>query len=71
MRWDFFSSFSNTALKLTHLSLAAGAWSRYLVEVKSLKFKGMSTIAQHRLVSNVLKDEIAAMHAIRIFTSAE
>ncbi len=44
--------------------------NRYLVEVESPKFKGMSVIAQHRLVSGILKDDIANMHAVRIFTKA-
>ncbi len=43
---------------------------RYMVEVESPKFKGMSIVAQHRLVNSILKDEIANMHAVRIFTKS-
>ncbi len=30
----------------------------------------MSIVAQHRLVSSILKEDIAEMHAVRIFTRA-
>jgi stress-induced morphogen len=39
------------------------------VQVTSDKFRGLSTLKQNRLVTQILKDEISAMHAIRIFTS--
>eukprot|EP00051_Salpingoeca_urceolata_P028296 m.486135 g.486135 ORF g.486135 m.486135 type:complete len:123 (+) comp24187_c0_seq1:124-492(+) len=48
---------------------SGGCGAQYLVEVISSKFEGLNTIKQHRLVSSILKDEIADMHAIRIFTS--
>ena len=51
--------------------ISGGCGAQYRVECVSDKFAGMNTIKQHRLVNTILKDEIAAMHAVRIFTSAE
>eukprot|EP00039_Didymoeca_costata_P026388 m.15827 g.15827 ORF g.15827 m.15827 type:complete len:119 (+) comp5504_c0_seq1:107-463(+) len=47
---------------------SGGCGAQYVVEVVSDKFKGLSTIKQHRLVHSVLKEEVADMHAIRVFT---
>jgi len=50
-------------------SLFAVVVYRYVIECESIQFKGLNTIKQHRLVSSILKEEVAAMHAVRIFTS--
>eukprot|EP00039_Didymoeca_costata_P029719 m.26042 g.26042 ORF g.26042 m.26042 type:complete len:108 (-) comp7764_c1_seq1:7017-7340(-) len=47
---------------------SGGCGAQYVVEIVSEKFKGLSTIKQHRLVHSVLKEEVADMHAIRVFT---
>lgn len=41
----------------------------YNIQVESIDFKGLSTIKQHRLITETLKTEIKDMHGIRIFTS--
>ena len=46
-----------------------GCGAQYTVTVESDQFSGLSSLKQNRLVSQALKDEIANMHAIRIFTS--
>jgi stress-induced morphogen len=51
--------------------ISGGCGAQYRIECVSDKFAGMNTIKQHRLVNNILKEEIAAMHAVRIFTSSE
>merc|ERR1740117_1117984 len=48
---------------------SGGCGAQYVIECESVKFQGLNTIKQHRLVSSILKDEVAAMHAVRIFTS--
>eukprot|EP00729_Bicosta_minor_P006973 gene6973-5681_t len=48
---------------------SGGCGAQYVIECESIQFKGLNTIKQHRLVSSILKEEVAAMHAVRIFTS--
>lgn len=40
----------------------------YQVEVVSEAFKGLNMVKQHRLVNETLKEEIKAMHGIRLTT---
>ena len=47
---------------------SGGCGSSYVVECTSVAFKGLSTLKQHRLVTNALKAEVSDMHAIRVFT---
>lgn len=42
----------------------------YAVEIASPKFAGLTPVKQHRMVTEVLKDEIKLMHGIQIKTSA-
>eukprot|EP00041_Stephanoeca_diplocostata_P007270 m.101589 g.101589 ORF g.101589 m.101589 type:complete len:126 (+) comp16810_c0_seq1:224-601(+) len=59
-------------LKATFVNVedqSGGCGAQYLVECESSLFEGLSTIKQHRLVSKALKEEVADMHAIRIFTA--
>lgn len=51
-------------------ALTGGCGQQFGVEVVSAKFKGLPPVKQHRMVTNSLKDEVAAMHAIRIVTRA-
>ena len=41
----------------------------FAVEIQSEKFQGLSTLAQHKLINQILKDEIEKMHGIQLFTS--
>lgn len=41
----------------------------YEILVESLDFKGLSTVKQHRLITETLKKEIKDMHGVRIHTS--
>ncbi len=43
----------------------------YTVEIASPKFKGLPLIKQHRLVTQVLSEDIKGIHGIQIKTSAE
>ena len=40
----------------------------YAIEIQSDKFKGLGILKQHRMVKEVLKDEIKDMHGIQIKT---
>lgn len=49
--------------KLTVKDVSGGCGSAYAVEVSSEKFTGLSMIKQQRMVNQILKEEIANMHA--------
>ncbi|NP_001003525.1 bolA-like protein 3 [Danio rerio] len=55
-----------TALKVVDISGGCGAM--YEIHIESDEFKGKRTVQQHQLVNQALKDEIKAMHGLRIFT---
>lgn len=38
----------------------------YAIEISSNAFKGLSVIKQHRLVNDLLQDDIKKMHGIRV-----
>lgn len=40
----------------------------YAVEIASAKFNGLTVIKQHKMVNEVLKDEIAGWHGIQLKT---
>jgi stress-induced morphogen len=43
----------------------------YAIEIASQKFKGLPMMRQHRLVNEVLADEIKAWHGVQLRTKAE
>ncbi|XP_063045069.1 bolA-like protein 3 [Engraulis encrasicolus] len=55
-----------TSLKVVDISGGCGAM--YEIHIESDEFKGKRTVQQHQLVNQALKDEIQAMHGLRIFT---
>jgi BolA-like protein 3 len=38
----------------------------YAIEISSKAFKGLSVVKQHRLVNDLLQDDIKKMHGIRV-----
>lgn len=48
---------------------SGGCGSMYDIYVSSPMFRGKSLVAQHKLVTGVLKSEIAAMHGLTIRTA--
>lgn len=42
----------------------------FAIEVESDKFKGIPMIKQHRLVNELLKDEISQWHGLQLKTKA-
>ena len=45
-----------------------GCGSMYSVEVASPLFKGLPLVKQHRMVQDLLKEDIKSMHGIQIKT---
>ncbi|XP_049541603.1 bolA-like protein 3 [Anopheles darlingi] len=49
--------------------ISGGCGSMYEISVETTEFKGLSTVKQHRLITETLKNEIRDMHGLRIYTS--
>ena len=61
-------SFLPKALQVKDVS--GGCGSMFAILVESEKFKGIPMIKQHRLVNEVLKDEISKWHGIQLRTKS-
>jgi len=59
---------SPTSLEVHDTSGGCGAM--FSIAVVSPKFAGKSLVAQHRLVTDAIRNEIAAMHGLTITTKA-
>lgn len=51
------------------VDISHGCGAMYEINVVSVEFKGLSTVKQHRLINEVLKEQIKDMHGLRIQTS--
>jgi BolA-like protein 3 len=49
--------------------ISGGCGAMYEILVESPDFKGITTIKQHRMITDTLKTEIKDMHGLRIYTS--
>lgn len=50
--------------------ISGGCGSMYAIEIESPKFAGLTVIKQHKLVNQVLKEEIAKWHGVQLRTKA-
>ncbi|GAA5931889.1 hypothetical protein JCM3775_000070 [Rhodotorula graminis] len=50
--------------------VSGGCGSFYAISVEHSSFKGLSMIKQHRVVNDLLKDEIKGMHGLQLKTKA-
>jgi len=57
-----------TAVALDVQDISGGCGAMYEVHVETPDFAGLSTIKQHRLVTEALKSQIKEMHGVRIHT---
>ncbi|KAF8543007.1 bola protein [Trichophaea hybrida] len=51
--------------------VSGGCGSMYAIEIASGKFKGLPMIRQHRIVNEVLAEEIKTWHGVQLRTKAE
>ncbi|KAF8076078.1 bola protein [Lyophyllum atratum] len=58
--------FAPSQLKVQDVS--GGCGSFYAITIASEAFKGLSTVKQHKLVTETLKQEIAGIHGLQIKT---
>ncbi|KAH7408515.1 bola protein [Phaeosphaeria sp. MPI-PUGE-AT-0046c] len=57
-------------VKLEVQDISGGCGSMYAIEIESPKFAGLTVIKQHKLVNQVLKEEIAKWHGVQLRTKA-
>ncbi|KAG8805372.1 hypothetical protein FRB91_008090 [Serendipita sp. 411] len=50
---------------------SGGCGAFYQLQVSSKAFKGLTMIKQHRLVQDILKEEIKQLHGLQIQTSID
>ncbi|GAA5819988.1 hypothetical protein JCM11251_005436 [Rhodosporidiobolus azoricus] len=50
--------------------VSGGCGSFYAISIAHESFKGLSMIKQHRIVNDLLKDEIKDMHGLQLKTTA-
>uniref|UniRef100_A0AC35UAN9 BolA-like protein n=1 Tax=Rhabditophanes sp. KR3021 TaxID=114890 RepID=A0AC35UAN9_9BILA len=63
------AAFPNSAVTVEDMSAGCGAHYKLILE--SAEFKGKSKLAQHKMVSSAIKDEISKWHAVTIETHAK
>ncbi|KAJ9601317.1 hypothetical protein L9F63_000539 [Diploptera punctata] len=51
------------------VDISGGCGAMFEIVIESQDFKGLSTVKQHRLINEALKEEIKDMHGLRIHTS--
>ncbi|XP_076750291.1 bolA-like protein 3 isoform X2 [Xylocopa sonorina] len=49
--------------------VSGGCGAMFEISVIAPEFKGLNTVQQHRLINEILKEEIKNMHGVRIYTS--
>ncbi|KAI4690583.1 uncharacterized protein J4E88_002055 [Alternaria novae-zelandiae] len=57
-------------VKLEVQDISGGCGSMYAIQIESPKFKGLTAIKQHKMVNEVLKDEIKSWHGVQLRTKA-
>jgi len=57
------------AVDIQVADVSGGCGSMYEVYVQASEFSGLKMVQQHKLVTEALKDEIKAMHGVRITTA--
>ncbi|GAB7340007.1 hypothetical protein MBLNU457_6515t1 [Dothideomycetes sp. NU457] len=62
------SAMQPTRLEVQDIS--GGCGSMYALDIVSARFKGLSVIKQHRLVNEVLEQEIKGWHGVQLKTKA-
>ncbi|KAF1829381.1 bola-like protein [Decorospora gaudefroyi] len=56
-------------VKLEVQDISGGCGSMYAIQVESPKFKGLTVIKQHKMVNEVLKEEIKSWHGVQLRTT--
>jgi stress-induced morphogen len=62
------------ALKISNLEvvdISGGCGTSFQVKIKSADFNGKNMIQQHRLVNEILKEELVEIHAFQLKTEED
>ncbi|RUS27814.1 bola protein, partial [Jimgerdemannia flammicorona] len=68
--WDKLTRELNPS-KLRVLDVSGGCGSMYAIDITSDAFQGVPMVKQHRIVNEILKEEIKEMHGIQLKTSSK
>ncbi|KAF9519192.1 hypothetical protein BS47DRAFT_1324770 [Hydnum rufescens UP504] len=60
-----------TPSRLAVQDVSGGCGTFYAITISSMAFKGLSTLKQHRLVTQELKEEVKGIHGLQIKTIPE
>ncbi|KAI9306482.1 bola-like protein [Cunninghamella echinulata] len=58
-------------LRLRVADVSGGCGSMYAIDIASKAFEGKSIVKQHRLINDLLKEEIKDMHGLQLKTSSK
>ncbi|KAI8078907.1 bola protein [Halteromyces radiatus] len=58
-------------IRLRVADVSGGCGSMYAIDIASKSFEGKSIVKQHRLVNDLLKEEIKDMHGLQLRTSSK
>ncbi|KAI9255192.1 bola protein [Phascolomyces articulosus] len=53
--------------KLRVVDVSGGCGSMYAIDISSKAFEGSSIVKQHRMVNQILKEEIKDMHGLQVY----
>ncbi|KAI8814124.1 bola protein [Cladochytrium replicatum] len=56
-------------IRLQVVDVSGGCGSMYAIDIASPSFEGVPTVKQHRMVNEVLKEDIKGMHGLQLRTS--
>ncbi|ORY93796.1 bola-like protein [Syncephalastrum racemosum] len=57
--------------KLNVVDVSGGCGSMYAIDIASKAFEGSTIVKQHRMVNEILKEDIKGMHGLQLKTSAK
>jgi stress-induced morphogen len=53
------------------IDTSGGCGSQFVIKIKSPDFNGKNLIAQHRMVNEILKEELKEIHSLQLKTEAD
>lgn len=57
--------------RLQVVDISGGCGSMFAIDVTSAKFRGLSIVKQHKLVNEILKEDISRWHGLQLRTKPE
>jgi stress-induced morphogen len=57
--------------KIEVVDTSGGCGSQFVINLKSADFNGKTLIAQHRMVNEILKEELKEIHSLQLKTEAD